>query len=221
MAFLSLALFAEGKSDYRLLTPLLRRLAEQVCVAEARTVVEVGDVIGVDAPPAYRDADRATRILEAARTFWGGACILFIHADASVPAKAIAERVQPGIDLIRRELRGGNCVAVVPVRETEAWALADGDALRHALGTTLDDAHMGVPNQPRDVEAIKDPKEALRAAFLQVVAPSLRRRSSPSDFFDVLGERIDLARLERVPAFAELGNDLRRALRELGILPRR
>lgn len=215
MTFLNTALYAEGKTDYAFLCPLLKRLTEQVCLAEARTVVEVSDVQGIDAPHEYRDASRAVRILEAARPLWGGACVLFIHTDASDHERAVAERVQPGIDLIRSCLSGGACVAVVAVRETEAWALADGDALRDAFGTTLDDARLRVPREPREVESIDDPKKELRAAYAQ-----LRRRSKPEDFFEILGERLSLDRLQRVPAFARLRDDLRGALRDLGILAR-
>ncbi|HSN99415.1 MAG TPA: DUF4276 family protein [Candidatus Nanopelagicales bacterium] len=215
MTFLSTALYAEGKTDYWLLCPLLKRLTEQVCLAEARTLVEVSEVLRIDAPPQHRDESRAVRIYEAARPLWGGACILFIHTDASDPERAIAERVQPGVDLIRSRLSGGACVAVVPVRETEAWALADGDALREAFGTTLDDARLGIPREPRDVESIEDPKRELKAAYAH-----LRRRSRPEDFFQILGERINLDRLQRVPAFARLREDLRGALRDLGILGR-
>ena len=60
LTYLSLLLYAEGASDYRLLTPLLRRLTEQLCRLEARGIVDVGDVIGIEEPRRFRDKDRAT-----------------------------------------------------------------------------------------------------------------------------------------------------------------
>lgn len=217
MAFLNLALFAEGKTDYALLVPLLRRLTEQVCLAEARGVVEVSEVSAVDTPPDCREASRAARILEAARPFWGGACILFVHADADASDhhRAMDERVRPGMELIRSRLSGGACIAVIPVRMSEAWALVDGNALREAFGTTIDDARLGVPREPRRVESMEDPSKLIMAAYAQ-----LRKRARVEDCFQILGERIDLERLQRVPAFARLREDLRAALRELGILKR-
>lgn len=219
MAYLNLALYAEGPTDYRLLTPLLRRLTEDLCLREARAMVEVADIVGVDAPRKFHDEDRATRLLEAARGFWGGACIFFIHADgAGNRNTSIDEQVQPGVRRIRGELRGGACVAVVPVRETEAWALADGGALREAFGTTLDDGALRIPKKPRDVEGIDDPKRVLDEAFSAVITPSRRRRSKASDFFERIGERADLAVLELVPSFALMKEDLRRALQTLGLI---
>ena len=41
----------------------------------------------------------------------------------------------------------------------EAWALADGEALRSAFGTVLDDRELGVPAKARDVETILDPHQ--------------------------------------------------------------
>lgn len=219
MAYLNLALYAEGPTDYRLLTPLLRRLTEDLCLNEASMMVEVADIVGVDAPRKFHGEDRAIRLLEAARGFWGGACIFFIHTDGAGDRKiSIVEKVQPGVRRIRGELKGGACVAVVPVRETEAWALADGDTLRDAFGTTLDDGALRVPKRPRDVEGIIDPKRLLDEAFSAVVTPSRRRRSKASDFFERIGERADLAVLEQVPSFALLKEDLRRALQSLGLV---
>jgi hypothetical protein len=110
MAYLNLALYAEGRTDYQLLILLLRRLTEQMCLAEARVIVEVGDVLGIEEPPRFRHFDRATRILEAARSFWGGACILFIHADgASDPRTKAALQIEPqGRGLCRRRSRSGD-----------------------------------------------------------------------------------------------------------------
>lgn len=64
MAYLRSGLYAEGPTDYQLLTPLLRRLTEQVCLDDARSVVDIEEIQGLDAPQRFRGADRATRILE-------------------------------------------------------------------------------------------------------------------------------------------------------------
>lgn len=218
MAYVRSGLYAEGPSDYQLLTPLLRRLVEQVCLDAARGVVDVEDVQGLDAPRGLREADRATRILEAARGFWGGACVLFIHADgAGDPDVAKATQFAPAAALIQARLRGGVCVPVIPVREIEAWTLVDGDTLREAFGTTLTDDALRIAKRPREVEKILDPKRELREALAAVTGPS-RRRHGPADFFTRIGERVDLAKLRQVPAFTQLEQDLRSALRALGIL---
>jgi Domain of unknown function (DUF4276) len=213
-AYLRLLLYAEGPTDYRLLLPLLRRLTEQVCLDSARSVVDVEEVQGIDT---RRKLDRAARIVEAARGFWGGAGVLFIHADgAGDPERTRAEQFAPGARLIEQNLRGGACVPVVPVREIEAWALVDGDALRVAFGTTLGDEVLRIAQRPRDVEEVLDPKQELRAAFT-AVAGSPRRRRRVEDFYTRIGEQVDLAKLRQVPAFGDLERDLREALCKIGI----
>lgn len=109
-------------------------------------------------------------------------------------------------------------VGVVPVREMEAWALADGDALRGAFGAVLDDAALGIPIRPREVEGIFDPKVVLEQAYRNVVGQRRRGKRKVADFFDVIGERVRLERLREVPAYQHFEQELRTALLELGYL---
>ena len=221
MRYLGLALFAEGSTDYRLLGPILHRAAENLCVSHADEEIEVGDIREIDAPKAYRDGSRATRILEAARRDIGAFHILFIHADANGDAgRARQERVDPAAQLIRQEeaLTNTRGVAVVPVRVTEAWALADGDALRGAFGTTLDDEGLGLPTRPQEVEHLAEPKQVLDHALREAVGGSRRRRHRVSTYLNAIGERVRLARLRAVPAYRRFEGDLRAALRQLGYI---
>src|SRR5436309_6511041 len=147
MRYLGLALYAEGPTDYRFLPSILLRLTNDLCLRGASEVVEVSDVQALDTPEEHREADRATRILEAARSVRGAFSILFVHADGGGdPEAAFQERVEPAARRIHENTKGGErVVAVVPVRETEAWALTDGDALRGAFGSTLADSTFGLP----------------------------------------------------------------------------
>ena len=221
MRYLGLALFAEGSTDYRLLGRILYRTVENLCVFHASDVIEIGEVRELDAPKAYRDCSRATRILEAARRDIGAFHILFIHADANGNAgRAQRERVEPATQLIRQEeeLSDTRDVAVVPVRVTEAWALADGDALRGAFGTTLDDEGLGIPARPQEVEHLAEPKQVLDHALREAVGGSRRRRHQVSTYLNAIGERVGLARLRSVPAYRRFEGDLRAALRQLGYI---
>lgn len=154
MQYLGLALFAEGPTDYRFLPSVLRRTTEKLCLMEARTTVEIGEVLNLYPPEEYRDADLATQILEAAKAANGAYNILFVHTDgAGNPEVAYNQRIQPAKERIAAELSSylKRTVGVVPVREMEAWTLVDGDALRDVFGSVLDDEALGIPSRPREV----------------------------------------------------------------------
>lgn len=112
---------------------------------------------------------------------------------------------------------GRRGVAVVPVRETETWALADVDCLRGVLGTRMTAAQLGVPETARELERLSHPK----AVFAESVRRARggrrgRRRSAPASFLDLIGQQIEISRLRQLHAFDELVTDVRSALTALG-----
>jgi hypothetical protein len=163
---------------------------------------------------------RADRIVKGAERIQGEFHLLFVHADGGGdPVSARRNNVKPGLDRVRERLGGnGRCgVAVVPVRETEAWALADADAVRATFGTTKLAADLGLPSSLAQLEGLRDPK-ATFAGALRLARPGRqgRRRPSPAAFLDLLGERSSITALNQLPAFNELLTDLRVALCDLG-----
>lgn len=107
---------------------------------------------------------------------------------------------------------------MIPVRETEAWALADGDALRAAFGCARDDTALGVPRRAHEVERNSLPKESFEKAYATSKGHRRGKRRSASGFLQVLGERVSLERLRQVPAFQRLETALLQSLRDLGYL---
>lgn len=217
MRYLGLALFAEGLSDHRFLSPLLRRLTEEQCRRHAREVVDVGSVVSLHSPAESTPGTRSERISRAARAAWPQWNVLFVHTDGATDSeRARAERVAPAVRALRDFTEeGGFVVGVVPVRETEAWILGDGEALRAALGVTFTDSQLGVPTPPSQVQGIADPKRAFKQAC------RLGRRSRGPDqsvYLRRLGETISLDRLLTIPAFRELARELRRTLTEIRLL---
>lgn len=220
MHYLGLALYAEGPTDYYFLRPVLQRLCEDICTQESTQPVEVSEVNPLDHPDASSEAPREQRILAAAKDARGSWNLLFVHADgAGDSVRARAQQVQPAIDLLQQELaREGAGVAVIPVRETEAWAICDGDALRQVFGTTLNDEQMELPRLPSLVESDLDPKETLRKAFLHTTPSGRHKKQGVSPMLNALGEQVSLQQLRRLSAFSALENELKQALQQLRIL---
>ncbi len=220
MQYLSLALYAEGPTDYRFLSPVLQRLCQDICLEEARGHVDIPEgILPLDDTEDMKHAPRAERILAAARQTAGAWRILFIHADGDKnPEKARAERVDPALRLLQQHLpEAGTGVGVVPVRETESWILADGNAIRSTLGTLLTDQALGLP-PPGRIEQEGAPKEILTRVFNTGKPGARTRGQSETMYFQALGECISLAALRQLRSFMHLEENLREALRTLQII---
>lgn len=215
--WLGLALYAEGSTDHRFLDELLRRTVEHLLI-DGGYAVDLSSVQRL--PVGAEEPNRAERIAVGSQRIQGAFHLLFVHADGAGDAeRAREERVQPGIDAMHARVggEGRRGVAVVPVRETEAWALADADCLRRILGTQRSPADLGLPQSPTELENLSDPK-ATFAAVVREARPGRRgrRRPMPGSFLDLIGQQARISQLARLSAFERLLSDLDEALRALG-----
>jgi hypothetical protein len=219
--YLGLALFSEGRTDDRFLGPLLQRLCQDLCLKHATDLIEVNeDVFLLQNPKDLGNAPREQRIAGAAKEAEGLWQILFIHSDGEGdPDRVMAERVEPGLHCLN-EIYGnkGVGVAVIPVRETEAWTLTDGDALRTVFGTNQSNEDLGIPATPRQSEGLLDPKKALDTAYAATNPTGRRARAGASALLGQLGQEVSLPLLRQTPSFARTENALLAALRRLGVL---
>lgn len=213
------ALYCEGSTDALFLAPLLRRLREDAA-AQVRARVEVPDTLVLEDAPRDRVLPRDERIERAARAAQGAWGVLFIHADADgrEPEAALRERVQPAVARLAGLLGARQqAVAVVPVRMTEAWLLADADALRKATGSLLDDTALGLDEAlRRGPERVREPKVVLDAALVRA-GPRLRP-AQRAGCIARMGEEVSLPRLRHLAAFQRLETDLHAAMSHMGML---
>lgn len=219
MRHLSSALYCEGSTDAQFLRPLLLRLCEGMA-ALAPDTVEVADVMVLADEPRHRRLPRAERIEMAAKAADGAWLVLFIHADADGRdgRAARAERVQPAIERMG-DLLGPTrqAVAVVPIRMTDAWVLADVDAFRSGVGTTRDDKALGLLDVvAHGADHVPDPKGLLRAAF--AAARPGARGAQLGAYLGRIADAASFEDLRRLEAFRQLESDLKVALRTLGIV---
>ena len=218
---LDLALFAEGPTDHLFLGVLFHRVAEELCLEHDRAVVMSPKTIELHPPPKFKDSNREERIMESAREGFGTFDLLLIHADGNGdPERSYKERIRPGADLVASTLGQERIktIPIVPIREMEAWALADGDALRATSRTTLSDQEMGLPGRPKDVEKIDDPKGRLDEVRRRIVGGRRGTRNRTRPPLDLIAEFIRLDRLREVPSFAKCWDYMEAALKELGYL---
>jgi hypothetical protein len=218
MRYLSLALFAEGPSDRGFLSRIIYRSVVEIGTHLSGQQLDVGERF-VEGNPWTRQ-DRAQRIREAFEELarQGAVNLLFIHTDgAGDPLGARATRVDPAIRLLAAANPDGfQCIAVIPVRETEAWALADPQALMDELGWTGDIQNLAVEHDLDRPEAIPDPKAAL-ADFRRAAGGQGRRRNrfSGEAIPSGLGDRVSLQKLRQLEAFGSFERETEQALRRM------
>ncbi|HNY28705.1 MAG TPA: DUF4276 family protein [Candidatus Sumerlaeota bacterium] len=222
---LTLALLREGTTDSLFLSDLLRRLMDEICsdMDLLRYPIEVGPVRDLFRESGMKrslDSFKELAIQEKAKDSFD---LLFVHADGDGNPDAIRQyQIQPIAEHIRQlsSKPDVETIAVVPVREMEAWTLVDGDALRRVFSCSLSDEQMGLPVPFRKAESLADPKACFEKCFEVIMG---RRKNSRGklrahDFLELIGQEVSFERLRHLSAFQQLENDLRTALTQLGIL---
>ena len=216
MGTLSLALYCEGSTDSRFLSPIIRETSTQILLANDRGDVDVL-AIGI----MVREArDQQEAILAAARKARNYDALI-IHADADDPEphKARSERFEPGYNLVQ-QVQADICkdlLPIIPVQAIEAWMLADYELLLTEIGTDLRPIDLHIPVSASRVETIAKPKMKLKHAVQIAYANrARRRRDTDIDFlYEPVGERINLERLKLVPSYSQFVSDLTATLRQL------
>ncbi|HLX40315.1 MAG TPA: DUF4276 family protein [Ktedonobacteraceae bacterium] len=222
MEELRLALYAEGTTDEQFLPSILQRTCEQLIAKHNQTAVNVVDprIIARKKNIANRDES----ILQAAREAIDFH-ILVIHADADSYSqeKALKERFQPGYELVKlsNEQVCKYLVPVVPIYMTEAWLLADNDALRKVIGTNMKVHELGLVQKARLIEADSNPKQTLKNIVQKAYANRSRRHQQVDlgILYRSLGRVIRLEQLENLKAYNQFVHDLTATLKKLALIP--
>ena len=214
---LSLALYAEGPSDNCFLPLIIERTTRNIIDQRwPRDQYERIALSGVKIIPKQR-GKRDVCILSAARE----ACknnALNVHSDADdkTTHRAQKERIQPGFDLVLKSTEKvcEHLIPLIPVQMTEAWMLADREALLYAIGVFGKPQGLRLPNAS-EVERDANPKHTLNEIVRQAnlnrsssKRSSYRRKIDISDRYEYLAGRVDLSKLALVPSYQTFRDDL-------------
>ncbi len=218
------ALYAEGRTDERFLPLIIQRTAIDILIRQGKKIVYVADPV-VLIPESPEPSSRAERILRAAQQA-SGYHALIVHADADHPAadQAMKERIQPGFERVLTERDKDkvcrHLVPIIPIRMTEAWMLADIEALQEVIGTDIDAEGLGISKKSRNIEADTDPKQTIKDAIrnAEALRSSRRRRIKIGSLYEPLAGRIRLERLQLLSAYRQFADDLAETLAELHLV---
>ena len=214
--YLAYALFCEGPSDFAYFEVLIPRLIDSI-------VSDLG-VRPVDRPdaPTLRlgQPNHAVEVvaMEACRA-QDAFHLAFIHADTggrnqegALEGRSVAycRKMHEICDFPQPR-----CVLLRPRHETEAWALADPNAVLNALGYTGPPAGLGLPINANEAEHRQDPKACLRSALHEV---SNNPRRHARTLLPAIAQRQSIAELRRSASFRDFESRLKTALQDLGVL---
>jgi hypothetical protein len=213
MRVLGTALVVEGNSDALFLPTMITRVLQNLCDNHAPP--EVG-VSPVEVLPVDTSNGLVAGICGAARAWAESLQILFYHYDGSAnPDRERRRYWDPLCAAWPTVAAGRELVAVVPVREMEAWALADQSALREVVGASVA-VHQA--DRLADMERLEDPKRTLKELTLRGRG-TRRHGRGPEEYLTLLAERVSFEELRTVPSFRRWYADTVEALRKMRYLP--
>lgn len=214
MSILSLAVFAEGRSDERFLPIIIQRTAEKIIAKRGH---DTTDVLEPQVVPKPKDANGRDQCILAVARQTSGYHALIIHADADqrTAERALSERINPGVELARQAGINHHCIPLIPVRMTEAWLMADPEKLLETIGTNTTAAELNLPTHPHEVETISNPKASLNDILRQAKTRRRKAQVKIKDIYEPVARTMDLERLWSVPAYQQFVEDISQALVEL------
>ena len=207
--------WGEGISDRRFLPVLIQRTLEEIMLECAEGEWDILEPLALH--PNRQAKGFVEQVLNVSQQA-AGFYLLFVHTDADATdedERAWPHKISPAIAALQgMESPSNRCldlVAVIPVVKIENWKLADGDALRNALGTLLTDDVLGLNMGSKQLEEKSASKELL-SEVLRTVNRDRRIPVEPEDLDAALAKGISLKKISRFKSFQKFVERLKEVL---------
>lgn len=213
--YISWALFVEGQSDAEYFSVLLPRVIEDIVLTTDGPAAVIPELpVGVFGIRNRNFELASQAICKAKESFH----LLFVHSDTGGRAleDQIASRTTALCQMLNDlcNIRNESCICITPRHETEAWGLADQDAIRSVFGLRANFDFDELSDNPAAVEQISDPKLTAKKILERL---TFGRRNSNRHFpYAAIAQRQDISTLRLLPSFTDFESRVRRALRHLG-----
>lgn len=218
MMFVSWAAYFEGKTDDDYFRVLLPRVIEDVlCRNGGRLPATIADYPSLRLGEHDRSVQSvAAEICEGMEAF----DLLFVHADTGGRAlqAGVLDRCL-SFATAAKELCGFDEERLIPLcprHETEAWALADPDAVCMALGFRGSPKDLGVPSGGKQAERLGDPKSVLLSAIR--AAGNRRKRIERNRVMPLIAQSQRLDCLREMASYRGFESSLLATLGTVGFL---
>ena len=215
MTYLSWAALFEGASDETYFELLIPRVMEDIIVTRGTRHSTIPPT------PAIRlKRDTVEVVAREACNAKDAFHLLFIHSDTGGRnvETALEERSGRYCEAMHAicDWPPVRCITIAPRHETEAWILADPDAVTAAPGYVGSPGSIGLPGNAIEAERLVDRKSALATAVNQV--RGRRRPFSAKQMFPAIAQRQSLVKPRVATSFAAFEVDLVAARASLGCI---
>src|SRR5579859_1818743 len=221
MRKIGLALYCEGNSDGYFLSVLLQRTSRHIIIEGGGSDINIPPVKRIEVPKSGQGDDILAAAVKAGTE---GYDILFVHKDADDAGseKVRKNHIEPGLRKVHETTKKvcKYVVPIIPIRETEAWMLADIKILQDILDIDIDAKELGLPTRPVLVEKIADPKHVLQEAVRKSLEHKSRRRRKIDieTLYTRLAQEVRLDFLKQVPAYNMFANEFMQALKFFNLI---
>lgn len=205
-----IALATEGSTDHRFLPNIIQRTFERVAF-EDQQEIEIFEPICLSQISGENIREKAKQY--ASQAVEQGAMVLCFHADADnrTDENSFNERINPAFDAIKSDKRDlcKKLVAIVPIKMTEAWMLADKELLKKQLCTDKSDSELEIDKHP---ESFSNPKETIKKAINKAregITKRHRKKLTIDDLYSPLGTTIELSKLESLSSYKKFEKAVR------------
>jgi len=215
MTYVSWAALYEGATDQAYFDLLIPRAMESIITLRGtrNSTISPAAAVRIQRGPVEKAAQEICAAREAFH-------LVFIYADTGGRAleRGLEDRTARYCDAIQARCAWPpvRCITISPRHETEAWVIADPEAVTGALGYRGPPESIGLPLNPCQAERLVDPKQTLEAAVVQV--RGRRRPYDAKQIFPAIAQRQSLAVLRKAESFAAFEDKLLAALTDLGCM---
>lgn len=202
-AIITIAYFVEGSTDERFLSPIIQRTFYHL-VAEAAFDIDV-------ATPIYLDKSTEECVKEYVEEVKGySAVCIHVDGDKDSYEKAYDYKYEKLAHILTSNK--SNVVPLIPIRETEAWMLADKELLFRQLQVEAKKVDFNLTNDP---EKVADPKKHLKElirAVQQTMPKKVRKVVGIEKLYTPLGNQLPIEKLQQLPSYQAFYEAAKQAL---------
>ncbi|WP_026711005.1 DUF4276 family protein [Flavobacterium filum] len=217
--FILAGLYTEGKTDIRFLSSVVERTLFEIaydCTGDIETELVILD-FNKKGMSFNEQVQYASKLGQEKY----GILLLFIHTDSDDENDDLVlnTKINPALELLLQKGNDEYCknlVAIVPIQMTESWMIADRDLLKDEIGIAKTDAELGIHLNP---ELIKNPKflieDIIRLSKEDLTKRKRNKGLDISDLYQIIGQSIDLSKLDNLSSYIKFKNSLIEKLKEL------